>query len=524
MSKARIYARNLAANWIGYGANLVVLFILSPFVVHRLGTEQYGVWSLLMSLTGYLGLVELGTRASLGRHINYYLGKEDILRVNGVLNTALAIFLAVGVALILAALALAGFLGHIFTKIPADALPAARVVLFLVAANLWLSFLGAGFRQVLIAHERFDLGCGIDLVVLAVRAGGTVAVLLAGQGIVALAAVQVLSSCFGVLGSYVLSRRQFPALTLTPSLVSAAHFRELFGFGIWAFIGSIAMQLLYQTDLVVIAILLGPKQVAYYAIAGMLILYARNLVGQCSSIFAPQMIKDCARQDWPSLRSTFLRGSTLVMAVAIPIFVGLIVFGREFIVLWMGPDFAVSYPVLAILAFSQFVAVAFFLASPVYHGLNRVRLAASMTLSQGLINLGLTLLFVILLSMGINGVAWGSFYPRLVYGVLGGAIAMRWFHLRWLDFLSSAVWRWLAAAVAFAAVCLAVAAAPWAGRWPYFAGKVAVAMAAYLPLAWVILATGEDRRRVQQALTGLLSRLIGRVQAEPPGRVDRRHD
>ena len=38
MSKARIYARNLAANWIGYGANLVVMFcyafaLCAPFRV-----------------------------------------------------------------------------------------------------------------------------------------------------------------------------------------------------------------------------------------------------------------------------------------------------------------------------------------------------------------------------------------------------------------------------------------------------------------------------------------------------------
>lgn len=43
MSKAGIYARNLAANWIGYGANPVVMFFLSPFVVRSLGDTAYGV-------------------------------------------------------------------------------------------------------------------------------------------------------------------------------------------------------------------------------------------------------------------------------------------------------------------------------------------------------------------------------------------------------------------------------------------------------------------------------------------------
>ena len=60
MSRARIYARNLFANWVGYGANLLVMFFMSPFVVHTLGDGTYGLWSLLMSITGYLGLVDVG--------------------------------------------------------------------------------------------------------------------------------------------------------------------------------------------------------------------------------------------------------------------------------------------------------------------------------------------------------------------------------------------------------------------------------------------------------------------------------
>ena len=71
MSKSRIYARNLGANWIGYGANLAVMFFMSPFVVHSLGNARYGVWTLLTSLTGYLGLVDIGVRGGTGRYINY---------------------------------------------------------------------------------------------------------------------------------------------------------------------------------------------------------------------------------------------------------------------------------------------------------------------------------------------------------------------------------------------------------------------------------------------------------------------
>lgn len=63
MSRARVYLRNITANWVGYGLNLVVMFFMSPFVVHTLGDERYGVWTLLVTLTGHMGLQQGGMEA-----------------------------------------------------------------------------------------------------------------------------------------------------------------------------------------------------------------------------------------------------------------------------------------------------------------------------------------------------------------------------------------------------------------------------------------------------------------------------
>ena len=39
-------------------ANLIVGFLLAPFVVHHLGNTGYGIWALVLQLTGYLGVVD----------------------------------------------------------------------------------------------------------------------------------------------------------------------------------------------------------------------------------------------------------------------------------------------------------------------------------------------------------------------------------------------------------------------------------------------------------------------------------
>lgn len=506
MSKARIYARNLLANWIGYGANLVVMFFLSPFVVHSLGNTTYGVWSLIVSLTGYLGLAELGTRGGLGRFINYYLGRDEIDKVNAVISTALGFFLACGVLLFAAAGVLSLFFHSIFTKVPAELIGGARLAIMLIALNLWLSFFGAAFNQILTAQERFDIFNGINLIVLAVRTAGTVIALKMGGGIVELAAVQVVSSIIGVLGACAAAYRIFPRLHLRPSLISRTQFRELFGFSIWAFVGGIAGRLLYWTDIVLIGILLGPVMVTFYSIPLMLIHYTRGIVTQVSRVLGPQTIKASSVGDYRELRWIFGWGSKVIMFLAIPLFMGLIVFGTEFITLWMPwrpAECRLSGSVLALLGVPQLVVWALSPGAAIIRGLGYVRFGAVMTLSQGAANLGLTLFFVIGLGLGLQGVALGTLIPMVIFNIAIGAVILRWIHFPLREFLHGNVLRWVVTAGLLGCIFYGTSLMPGRGQWAFFWVKVVGMAFVAMALGWLVVFTREEQNILRERVIRL---------------------
>lgn len=85
--------RNIFINWGGHGANVLIMFFLSPFIVHTIGTVQYGIWSLVTLLTGYMGVLDLGIRASTGRYVVLYIGQKDHEKVDQTIRTALGFFL-----------------------------------------------------------------------------------------------------------------------------------------------------------------------------------------------------------------------------------------------------------------------------------------------------------------------------------------------------------------------------------------------------------------------------------------------
>ena len=493
MDRTKIYLKNLTANWVGYVANLLIMFFMSPFVIHSLGDVKYGIWSIMMTFTGYLGLVEIGTRGGVGRFINYYLGKGDIQRLNGIINTGLAIFVATGLVMLMVSLALAFVLEFIFPKIPDQHIVETRIVLFLVAVNVWVSFLTAVFRQVLEAHERFELRNAIDLGVLFFRSGLFIIILISGYGIVALGIIHTIGGISGLFLSYFLARKIFSNLKITPKHISKYRFTELFGFSVWAFIGNISYRLLYTTDNIVIGIFLGPKWVTYYAVGGMLLFRSRALINQFTQVFSPKLMQDCAKKDFESLQVLFQKGSNLNMVICILVFIGMISFGKEFIILWMGDQFKISYDILAILTAGTFLSVAFQMGGPIYAGLNKVKIQALLNLTQGFVNLILTLFFVMYLKWGIIGVAWGSFYPRILWSIILGVIAMRLINIKPLNFFHKYILKWLYLSLSFYLLCYVVNLLVLSDGWINFFIKIIICTIIYIPLAWFTLFNLRER-------------------------------
>jgi O-antigen/teichoic acid export membrane protein len=69
--------RNTAWNYTGFAVNLLTNLFLFPYVVHEIGDAAAGIWLLLGSVTGYMGLLELGLVPALAQSVAVYRSRGD---------------------------------------------------------------------------------------------------------------------------------------------------------------------------------------------------------------------------------------------------------------------------------------------------------------------------------------------------------------------------------------------------------------------------------------------------------------
>ena len=493
-TKSTVYIRGLAANWIGYGANLAVMFFLTPFIIHSLGNVRYGVWCLLVSVTGYAGLLEMGVMTSAARHINVYIARNDQENLNRVVSTSLALYSVLGIILLAVVSIINPFLGKIFTRIPGDMVSQVRVILYLFCANIFLVFFAAISRQLLAANNRFDLQNVAILMVLPLSVIGTIVLLKTGHGLVSLAALQAVTSFLRCVILFLFAKWRGPNFQLGFGFIRKKTSLELLSFGIFAFIADVGTQLVFYTDSLVIGIFIGSAAIAFYNIGLMLVEHGRNLLKQFRNVITPDLLKSGGRSNLSETQWLMIKSIRFFMLLAIPLFVGFMTLGKEFISLWMGPEYDQSATILFILALAQFAAISSAPCVPTLMGLGRIRFLAAKSLLEGILNLALSILLVIVFDLGIFGVAIGSLIPMII--ITGFAVPIytcKVLEMKISEFVSLTFFRWVPAALLFGALCCVASNRWFSQSWPFFFAKVAVLGILYIPISITILLTPEER-------------------------------
>jgi O-antigen/teichoic acid export membrane protein len=438
--------RSVLANWGGFACSAIISFFMSPFIVHHLGTSAYGVWVLVGSLTGYLGLLNLGVRAAVTRYVARFYAESNDREANAVASSALVIFLIAGLIAVLVSVIAAVAIMPLF-HVPASYQIAARVALVLAGFNIATSLVSGVFGGILAALHRFDLINLIEAANSLLTALTIVLFLSAGNGLIALAVINLLFAIAAGVVNATAVFRIYPALSIQFSKCDSEHLKLIFSFSIYTFLLQLSFNVIFYTDSIVIGAVLSVGLVTFFAIAGNLMNYSRMLISGISTTMTPRAgaLEAMGRTD--EIQMLVLKAMRLATLVMLPTALTFLLRGSSFIRLWMGPEFAErSGRVLWILSLALIFVAGDQVATAVMLGIGAHRAVVLMMCVMAFCNLGLSI--VLARRMGIVGVAWGTTLPSLAASLLfWPSYLQRVLRVRVSDLIVSA---WLRPALAVA--------------------------------------------------------------------------
>ena len=267
---------------------------LTPFLLHRLGSHDYGLWLLGTQVVFYLGLMDLGIVALVPREVAGASGLPPAVRID-----AIKTLIGHTARVVLWQLPAVACVGGVVVWL----LPSEWALLRGPIGVVVLVFVAAFPCRILIAvlQGLQDLAF-VGTTQLTSWAAGTVVTIvgvIAGLGLYSLTFGWVATQVVSAAMAWVRLRRVFPEMKPDhlPSLTIAA-LREQLGRSVWISVGQLAQVLLSGTDLIVIGKLLGPAAVVPYACTAKLTTMLAN---------QPQMFMQLALPALSELRASASR-------------------------------------------------------------------------------------------------------------------------------------------------------------------------------------------------------------------------
>ncbi len=418
---------NLLASWAAHGVALAVGLFLMPYVLHTLGDGSYGTWIFINAFSNYAGLLYLGFGKTVSRFVASYHARHEWDRLNEVVNVALAVYSLMGL-LTLVAVGVLAWLAPALHAWEVDSVLEIQWVIVVLGVNVVIGLVGSVFGGVLYGVQRFDqertILIGADLL----RAALTVLFLQSRWGLLTLSLIFLVVTVLENLAHIALALRNVPTLAFGVRYLKLHTLKECLGFSVFALVGTLAGQLIYATDTVVIGFVLGARAIVPYYIALRLCQFLRRPIQQIGDVCMPKAGELQARSQGDQLQSLVVRSMGVAVLLAAGVLIGAVCFGDALIERWVGPGYPESHLLLMAMLAGQVVAIPIDVLRSIMFGMGHVRGPSLAYLGEALANIVLSL--ILIHPLGLWGVALGTIIP-LVLVELGWLLP---FALRKLQF------------------------------------------------------------------------------------------
>lgn len=410
----KIILKNIFSNWTVYTLLIVVTFIMTPIMLKYLGKNGYGIWLLINSLTGYLGIFGFGIQSSTTKYVAQYMGEDDICSLNILISTTFVTFSVIALIVIFITFFLSVFTNHLFA-IPSEYKEIAPYLVLIVGSQIGISFFFATFVQIFSGMQRYEISAVIEIANLIVKSVLIYFFLKSGYGLMSIALITFILELFGKLAYVLFLAHLKIGLEVKIAYFEVSFLKRIFHYSIISFFVSIASKMMRYTDNVIIAAAVSISDISVYGVASRLVQYMQELVKNATNVLSPAASHADVTGS-ASLRKMALYSSKYTTILIAPIAIGFYLIGDSFFLLWLGKGFSDAYLILVVLTISQVFAAPLYGIASLLYGIEKHGVIAKMVSGEAVLNLVLSLIFVRYL--GILGVALGTAIPSILFNLL----------------------------------------------------------------------------------------------------------
>jgi len=453
---------------------------------------MYGIWVLLLSVTGYMGLLDTGLKTSIVRYVSRFNAVSDRESLDRVVSTSFVLYGALSVIALIITILLAWRFEYLF-KVEPQTIDTVRMVVYLGGIGVAITLPISVFGGVLVGFQRYDQLNKVNILLLGLRTIAIIVVLSIGFGIVAVSGIQLASQVLlGALLAWY-AYRQYPSLRIRMAACTKDTAKMLYSYSGFMLLNNLAMYSLFYSGEVLVGIYMGSASITYYAIATGLVHYLSKFVGAMTQVLHPYASDQEARGNSEKLKQVIVQGTKWCLLLVLPITLTYIILGKRFIGLWMGPQYAeLSGMILIIAAIGRIMWLSQSGTGNILLGVGKHKVITSANIATGAASILLSVLLI--QRFGLIGVALGTSIALSVSQIFVVMYTCKTFHIRIAQYVRDAWFGPLLASIPFSAGLFVIQGVANPTHLVSFFAEVLLALPLFVVPAYFVCFTASERR------------------------------
>jgi O-antigen/teichoic acid export membrane protein len=390
--------------------NIIINLMYVPLLINYLGTEEYGIWLVLVSIIGWFSFFDIGIGNGLRNKFAEAKANGDIKLARTYVSTAYAtissIFILIGIVFSF----IIPFLDWNLILNTA-VIPNNKLIILVLAVFIFFSlqFIFQLISVILLADQRTALASSFNLIaniiiisiILLLKFFFPSSLLLLG---VVLSGIPVV---IFILASFYLFRKDYYKYRPSRSYINLKYARPLFNLGLKFFVIQIAVIIVHSATNLIITQYYSPYEVTIYNIAFKYFFIIQMFWGIILAPLWSGITDAYTVDDFIWIKNTMKKLRYLASVSSLIIIIMLIASPLVYR-LWIGDSLSIPINLSFALAMYSIIYVFFVPYITFLNGTGKIKLSTYMVIFQSIIFLPLVYLFIKVLDFGVPGIVYAS--------------------------------------------------------------------------------------------------------------------
>ena len=385
--------------------NSIVQLLYTPLLIKMLGKSEYGLYSLVSSIIGYLTVLDLGFGNAIIVYTAKYRAQKKYDEEKKLQGMFFVIFCIIGFIAALLGLILYFLVPAIFgNTMSVDELNKIKIMMLILSFNLAITFSFNIYSSIINAYEKFIFQKIISMFNILLKPLLMIPLLFLGYKSITMSIVITIVNIIVLLSNYFYCRKKLN-IKIKFQGFDRSLFKTIFGYSFFIFLGVVVDKINWGVDQFVLGAVSGTVAVSVYSVASQINTLFINLSTAVSGVLLPKMSKMIANSvGSDKLTYEFIKVGRIQYYIVFFMASSLVLFGEQFIKFWVGNDFKASYYVALILTIPLCFTLIQNLGISIRQAMNKHKFAAYVNTCVAIFNLII------------------SIFLAKVYGAIGAAI------------------------------------------------------------------------------------------------------